>query len=425
LVEKQTDDRPAGALANASRSLTNRNFRRYLGGQWLSMMGMWMQSTAAAWLIYELTSSPMAIGLYSAISLGPVLAFGAYGGLLVDRLPRLRLLCITQSLLMLGAIGLVVITLMPRTPTSWVYAIGFFKGCVTAVDNPLRRAVVRELVTDEELPNAIALNSTAATVARTVGPALGGLTIAALGVTWNFGLNGLSYGAVLVSLAFIDRSRLRDTPPTPRGRRQIRAGLGYAIRNDRIWSILVIATVVGTFAWNYGVLMPVYATETFDGGPSMYGVLLATVGAGAFVGAILSARAEVRGQVEMIKTVGFVAAALFSIAAAPVVAVAILALFALGLSGTTVIIAAQTNLQLRVDDGMIGRILALYSIAFIGSKPFGGLLAGWLMQVSGPRLAFAVSAVLVALVAAGLGVHEYRSGQAAADRSTSLLETSG
>ncbi len=400
---------PSKPVGRVGRSLVNPNFRRFLTGQWLSMMGMWMQSTAAAWFVFEITGSPMALGIYSAVSLGPVLVFGAYGGLLVDRFPRFRLMFITQSLLMVGAASLAVISVVPDVSIWWVYAIGLTRGFVTAVDNPLRRAFVRELVTDDELPNAIALNSTAATVARTAGPALGGLTIALLGVTWNFGLNALSYGALIVAVVLIDRSQLRDTPPTPRGKRQVRAGLSYAIANDRIWTILAIATVVGTFAWNYGVLMPVYSTVTFSGDAAMYGIMLGTVGAGSFIGAVSSARREVRNQMQMIKTVGLVAVALGLVAIAPNIPLALVALFALGAAGTTVIIAAQTNLQLRVEDSMIGRILALYSIAFIGTKPIGGLLGGWLMEVSGPRLAFAASGVLVAAVALWLRLHERRS----------------
>ena len=387
------------------------------------MMGMWMESTAAAWFIFELTGSPLALGYYSAVSLGPVLVLGAYGGLLVDRFPRIRLMYITQSLLMLGAASFAVISLVPNVSLWLVYGIGLLKGCVTAVDNPLRRAFVRELVSDDELPNAIALNSTAATVARTAGPAIGGLLIAVLGVTWNFGLNSLSYGALIVTVLLVDRSQLRDTPPTPRGKRQVRAGLSYALGNDRLWTILAIATVVGTFAWNYGVLMPVYATVTFEGGAAMYGILLGTVGAGAFVGAVSSARRAVQGQMQMIKTVGLVSVTLVFTAAAPNIPFAMVALFALGATGTTVIIAAQTNLQLRVEDHMIGRILALYSIAFIGTKPVGGLVGGWLMEVSGPRLAFAASGLLVAAVAVWLSVHERRAQRRAAG--AAMPSTSG
>jgi MFS family permease len=354
-----TIPRSTGSFSRIGASLANRNFRRYLGGMWLSMLGMWMESTAAAWLVFELTSSPMALGIYSALRLGPILIFGAYGGLLVDRMRRIRLMMITQSLLLGGAAALVVVTLMPTISIALVFGIALFQGCVNAVDNPLKRAFLRDLVSDEELPNAVALNSTVATIARTAGPAIAGVTIALLGVTWNFGLNALSYGAFLVALALIDQSQLRSTPLTLRGRRQVRAGLDYAFSDDRIWTILLIATVVGTFAWNYGVLMPVYSTVTFSGSASMYGVLLATVGAGAFVGAVTSARAGVRSQMQMLQTVGLVATSLVFTAIAPNIPVAMIALFALGGTGTTVIIASETNLQLRVDESMAGRILAL------------------------------------------------------------------
>lgn len=399
--------RRAGGMS-IGKSLSNPNVRKFIVGQGSSMLGGWMQATAVAWLVLDLTSSPMALGYYSLIRFAPMMVFGAYGGLLADRFSRLKLMRATQVILLCGSLVLVVLTLLPEVPILWVYGVAFVTGCVNAVDNPLRRAFIRELATDEELPNAIALNSTVATVMRTAGPAIGGLTIALLGVTWNFAINASTFVVFIVALSVIDRSTIRVSPATPRAKGQVRDGLAYAVKDDRIWTVLVIATVVGTFAWNYGVLMPVYATETFSGGARLYGGLLAVVGVGAFSGALLAARRGTMNHGGLVRAVGLVSIALFLVSLAPSVVLAVGALLLLGAAGTTVVITSQTNLQLQVKDVMSGRILALYSIAFVGSKPIGGLLCGWLMEISNARVAFATCAGIVGFFAISMWAYEVR-----------------
>jgi MFS family permease len=388
--------RVSDGRSGLGRSLSNRNIRRYLIGVSLSHLGLWMETTAVLWLLLELTGSGTALGIHSVVRFGPMLLFGAHGGLLTDRVERLKLLKITQSLHALSAVVMIGVVLMPDPSVLAIYLLGFAHGCINAVDNPLRRGFIRDLSSDKELPNAVALNSTAGTINRTFGPALGGMTIAAFGVLWCFVINAVSYAAVLIALSLIDRNKLRPPHYAPTGRGQVRAAFRYALDDPQIWRTLVVVAAVGTFAWNYGVLMPVYATATMGGDAALYGLMLSTVGAGSFVGALVTARSSGPQDRRMHGALAIIVAAMVATALAPSVLVASIALFVLGGAGTSVIITSQTHLQLRVHDQMSGRVMALFSVAFLGSKPMGGALAGWLIDLSGPRLGFGAGAVVVA-----------------------------
>lgn len=391
------------------RSLENPNIRRYLIGVFLSHLGTWMQMTAELWLILELTGSGTALGIHSLVRFLPVLLLGAHGGLLTDRVERLRLLKVTQGMHMVAASALVSMMIFFEPSVLVIYAVGLAQGFVNAVDNPLRRGFIRGMSSNEELPNAVALNSTLATVNRTFGPALGGFTIAAFGVFWCFVVNALSYLAVLVALSRIDRSTLRPPSHAPSGRGQVRAAYSYAWSDERIWTTLVVVTAVGTFGWNYGVLMPVYATATMGGDASVYGLMLSTIGVGSFVGALITARASGDHRKRTIRALSLTVLAMLLVAAAPNILTASAALFLLGATGTSVIISAQTLLQLTVHDEMSGRIMALYTMAFLGTKPVGGLLAGWLIDVSGPRLGFAAGAMAVGAAAVWVTARDRRT----------------
>lgn len=412
------DGEPRG-WARLGLALRNRNIRRYLIGQSFSLTGHWMQATAEAWLILELTGSGTALGVHSLIRFGPVLVFGVHGGLLTDRMERLKLLKITQGLSALSAMALVAIVLSGNPSVIAVYAVGFFQGFVNAVDNPLRRGFIRDMSSDRELPNSVALNSTLATVYRTVGPALGGMTIAAFGTLWCFAANAVSYIAVFISLYGIDKSRLRPPQFAPPGRGQVRAVYSYAFSDPRIWTVLAAIALVGTFAWNYGVLVPVYATETLGGSASLYGFMLSVIGVGSFVGALVTARARGDHDRLLARSVVGVVLSMFGAAVAPTPEVAAAALFLLGAFGTSVVINAQTHLQLMASDQMSGRIMALFSIGFVGSKPLGGMIGGWLIDLSSPRLAFAVGGTVVAIGSLATRAWKVRNGAmapAATDR---------
>ena len=276
---------------NLARSLRNRNFRKYVVGQGLSQTGMWMQQTAELWLILELTGNAAALGLHSVLRFGPILLFGVHAGLLTDRFDRRRLLLATQGLHAFAAAVLAYLTWVSTPTLGLIYAVVLIQGIVNAVDNPVRRAFVRDLVGDQDLSNAISLKSSVSTVTKTLGPALGGLVLAAWGVQTCFTINAISYLAVLIVRLLIDKPRTRPISKADRSEHQLREGFRFACGVSMTFAaLLVAAAVVATFAWNWNVVLPVYANTSLGGDSRLYGLLVSCVGLGSFVGAINSAR---------------------------------------------------------------------------------------------------------------------------------------
>jgi len=392
---KPTSIRPARSWGHVTYSLRNRNFRRYMLGQGLSQAGLWMQQTAEMWLILEITGSGAALGLYALLRNGPVLLLGAPAGVLSDRYDRRKLLILTQSLHALCATTLAASLWIEAPSLTLIYAVVLAQGIVNAVDNPLRRAFVRDLVTDDELSNAVSLKSTVGTVTRTVGPAIAGLVIAGWGVNWCFTVNALSYAAVLIGLIRIEPDLLRPAKLLPRGPGQVRAGFRYAWGTVNVRTLLLLAAVVGVFGWSWQVLVPAYAADTFQGSAALYGLMLSSVGIGSLLGALAMAREGRIGTRYLSWATAALALALAGAALSTTVPLAFISLALIGATGTVVIIGTQSLLQLTIDDSMSGRILAIFSVAFTGSKPVGGVIGGTLIDLSGPRLAFGVSALAI------------------------------
>jgi MFS family permease len=412
--------------ASTIRSLRNPNFRLYLAGQAVSQTGNWFQQTAEIWLILTLTGSGAAVGLLSALRFGPLLLFGIPAGLLVDRLDRRRLLLTTQGIYMLAAATLAVVTFSASPSIHVVYAMVLAQGIVGAVDNPLRRSFVRDLVTDEELPNAVSLNSTMHTMARSVGPAIAGFLIAAVGVPLCFAINAVSYGVVLVSLLLLNPRAFRAARRLAPAKGQLRAGFRYAWANRRIRRTLAMVTVLGLSALNWNVILPVYATETFGGGSSLYGVLVALLGVGAFVGGVVVARTTIISGSHFRVVGALMAISFVVVSIAPVLPIAFFGLAMLGAAATSFQILAQTRLQLEADDAMSGRILAIYSVALVGTKPIGGLVVGIATDSWGPRIAFGACAVVVAVLIGTLAYRRAaRAGARAAEAAAARLGTPG
>jgi len=381
------------------RSLRNPSFRTYLVGQAFSQTGNWFQQTAEIWLILQLTGSGAAVGLASALRFGPLLFFGIPAGLLVDRFNRRRLMMTTQAIYALttGAMAVAAFAASPSLP--FIYAMILAQGCVGALDNPLRRSVVRDLVTDHDLANAVSLNSTMHTVARSIGPAVAGFLIVAVGVPWCFAVNSASYGIVFVTLLSLRPSAFRAFVPMPARKGQLREGFTYAWENRRIRRALIMVTVFGLSGLNWNVILPVYSTLTFGGDASQYGLLVAVLGIGALVGGLIVARlTTITGR--HFRDVGILMAFAFGIVAlAPSLPVAIVGLALLGSAATSFQIFAQTRLQLEADDLFSGRVLAIYSVALVGTKPIGGLIVGLIMDYAGgPRVAFALCGVIAAVM---------------------------
>lgn len=383
----------------ALRSFTEPNYRRYFFGQLVSLSGTWMQTIAEMWLVLQLTHSGFAVGVAAALQFVPMLVGGAWGGLIADRFPKRRLLIATQTAMAIPAVALFALTVTDAIALWMLMALIFVRGAVNAVDNPARQAFLVELVGPDKLVNAVSLGSALVNGARTVGPALAGILIATAGIALCFALNALSFAAMILALRGMDSAALRSVPPAERRPGQVRGALRYVRATPELWIPLALMAIVGTFTFNFQVLLPLLATFSFGGGASAYAALTTAMGLGAIAGAIANGtRSSVRPALLAGASAAF-GALVVAAALAPSTMVAALALVPVG--AASVVFAASVNsfLQLAVAPHMRGRVMALYSVVFLGSTPIGGPLMGWVAGAAGPRAALALGG----LVALGAG----------------------
>jgi MFS family permease len=394
------------ALRRSVTSLSVPNYRRYFVGQVISVSGNWMQLVAQMWLIVKLTDSGLAVGLTAGLQFAPILLLGAWGGLIADRFPKRRVLMITQSLMALPAIVLWLLVAAGSVEPWMVYALVFLRGTVNAFDNPARQSFVIELVGSDRVVNAVSLNSVIVQAGRIVGPAAAGAVIALAGVGPCFALNALSFAAMLVALQRMDVSQLHPTAPAERKPRELRAGLRYVAGSPTLWIPLGMMVVIGTLTFNFQVLMPLLASQTWHGTAATYALLTAAMAVGSVIGALASgARGHVSPRILVIAATAFGATELLA-AMAPSLPLQVLALIPLGAVSVTFSAGVNSTMQLNVAPTMRGRVMGLYSMVFLGSTPIGAPLVGWLAQIGGPRLGMALGGV-AALVAAALATAAY------------------
>lgn len=368
----------AVSLSHTFRSLRHRNYRLFAAGQLVSLIGLWLHSVAQSWLVYRLTGSSLLLGLVGFCLQIPVLLLSPLGGTLADRADRRRLLMLTQSLA--GALALILgtLTLTGVVTVRAIFVLAVLLGTVNSFDQPTRQAFVVELVGKQDLPNAIAINSSLINSARVVGPAVAGVMIATVGEGWGFLLNGLSYGAVVAALAAI---RLAPRPPAPaRGSAlaEIRAGFEFVGGHAPIRALLLLVGLVSLVGMPYVVLMPIFADKILGGGPKALGILMGSTGVGALAGALLlAARSDARGLGRWVglAAIGFgTGIALFSASRVFVLSCVILA--GVGFCMVVQLASSNTLLQTLTPDRLRGRVMAVYSMMFVGMAPFGSLLAG-------------------------------------------------
>jgi MFS family permease len=385
------------------RSLAQRNYRLFAAGHAISVVGTWMQRVAQDWLVLELTDSPVAIGVTTALQFTPTLLFGMWGGVLVDRLDRQRTIMATQGAAAVLATVLAAATIADVVTLGLVYLLALLLGLVTVVDVPARQAFITELVEPADYVNAQALNSTVHNAGRLVGPALAGGLIAWVGPGAAFALNAVSFLAVLVALARMDRALLRHSPVLPKARGQAREGLGYVWRHPQLRACMALVAVVALFGQNFRVVLPVLAREELGGGAATYGWLMSALGLGAVLGALVSAaRRTPAPRSLLLATVAFGVASLVS-AGVPGLTLALAAMVGVGVSNITFNTLARTLLQLGTDLRMQGRVLALHGLVFLGSTPIGGPLLGWVCEAYGARAGLAVGGGTALLAAAVVG----------------------
>ena len=404
------------ATRRTFQSLSVRNYRLYFTAQLISNSGTWMDRIAQAWLVLHLTGSGFDLGILTGLQFLPVLLFGPWGGLVADRMDKRRLLYATQAGggLIALALGILVETHAVRL---WqVFLLAFCLGVMNLFDNPARQTFVFEMVGKEDLPNAVSLNSVVMNASRVVGPAVGGVVITVVGLGVCFLANAASFVAVLVALALMRTSELHTTDPVVRAKGQLRDGFRYVWRTPSLRNTLIAMAVIGIFAYNFQVTLALLATVTFHGGAGAFSVLTSCMGVGAIVGGLTVAHRG-RPTPRLLQGVALTFGALLAVvAAAPSLAVAAVVIVFMGAASIAFIATANAELQLQADPPMRGRVMALYSMAFLGSTPIGGPLIGAISEWTDPRVSIAVGAIAT-LLAAGILRWRYRVGLAQATAS--------
>jgi MFS family permease len=393
-----------------------RNYRLFFSGQIISVPGTWLQTIAQAWLVLQLSSSGSALGFTVALQSLPVLLLGPWGGTVADRVDkRLALIGtqLAQGLLAL-ILGLLTATGVVELWMVWVLAFGL--GLARSVDSPVRQSFVSEMVESRLLPRAIALNSVIVSAARAIGPASGGLIIAAFGVAPCFLINAGSFIAVIGALLAMNRDELRRSEPVKRTPGMVREGFRYVSREPKLRAPLLMMVLVGTFAYEFQVSLPLLAHETFQSGAAGFGLLYACMGVGAVTGGL-----TIAGKLPIgVRTQGIAAAAfgvlLAGVAISPTMLVAGLLLLFAGAASVTFTSTTNSSLQLRSLPSLRGRVMALYLVAFMGSTPIGGPIVGWVGEQFGARWSIGIGAAACGLAAvmAARTLARYANGRSAA-----------
>ena len=374
----------------------HRNYRLFFTGQVISVSGTWMQNVALAWLVVELTHSPLAVGALAFCRFIPFTIFGLVAGVVADRIDNRKLVIATQSVSMTFSAILAVLVLTGSQTLWLVFLLAILSGTALVFDAPGRHALTFQMVGRDELPNAVALNASLFNASRVVGPAVAGVLIAGFGVGVCFLINTITFLAVLAGLLMMRKEELvplEKTGEPPTMMRGIGEGFAWVLGQPQMRLVLMIVTVVSTVGFNFHVLLPLLASETLQTGPEVFGILSAFFGAGALVGALLSAAlGRASWKVLVLGTGGFSISLLALAPLATVWGCAVL-LFIAGTCFTLWTSNANSILQLNAPDHLRGRVVSLYLWAFAGFAPVGGLLAGWLCDVGGTQLSFIVAGV--------------------------------
>jgi MFS family permease len=377
------------------------NYRRYISGQAISLVGTWMQMTAQAWLVLSLTHSSTALGAIIALQTLPVLLLGPYGGVIADRVNKRQLMIALQSAMGVQALVLGVLTVTGQVQVWQIGVLAALLGLNNAFENPSRQSFMMEMVGPEHLRNAVSLNSVLVNVARVVGPAVAGILIATVGEGVCFLVNAASFVAVVASLATMDVRALAPTDPMPRARGQLREGFRYIRSTPQLAVPLLMMAVAGCLTYEFQVTLPVMADRGLDVGATGFGFMTAAMGVGAVVGGLLVAARGKTGLRPLIVSASGFAVAMAAAALAPNLGIELVALALAGAGSISFMSMGNSTLQLNADPNMRGRVMSLWFVAFQGSTPIGGPLVGWLMAVMGPRTGLGLGALTLVVVALG------------------------
>ncbi|WP_115717042.1 MFS transporter [Gallaecimonas mangrovi] len=384
----------ARAQGGTFRSLKNPNYRLWAAGALVSNLGTWMQRTAQDWLVLTILTdhNATALGIMTALQFVPQLLLLPLTGFAADRIDRRKLLMVTQACIGLLALGLGLLTVTGLVQLWHAYGFALLLGCATAFDSPVRQAFVSEMVGDDELPNAVAINSTSFNSARMIGPAIAGLSIAAIGTGWVFVINAVSFVPVLWSLVAIKPSRLYkvDRPLTKSG---LWDAFPYVWQNKVILFTLIMQFLMGSVGLNFPIFISTMSTLVFHGKADQYGLLTSMLAIGTISGALMAAKREKpRLVLLLLGALGF-CVSMLAAAIAPNIVTFCLALVVTGLAAQTFIVTANSSVQLATQPFMRGRVMAVFMAISLGGMPLGGPLVGWVVDLYGARWGMALGAM--------------------------------
>ena len=402
LIEQEQHVRvQARGMRRTFRALRHRNYRLFFFGQMISQIGTWMQTTAQAWLVLELTHSALLLGLVGVLQYLPIMLLSLFGGVLADRMPKRTLLLVTQSVALVQA-ALLWILVVTGTVQVWhIMLLAALLGITNALDTPTRQAFVSEMVGREDLPNGIALNSSLVNIARVLGPGLGGVLIAWLGVAPLFLLNAVSFLAVIIGLFMIDSRTLHALPgrqtdeKKPGTFQSVREGLSYVWHMPTVLLVIGVIGVIVLFGVNFNVMLPLFATDVFHAGPVGYGLISAAYGLGALFSALWVAWGNQTPSIRVLLIAALAFGALeiaFALSHLYILSFPLLA--GIGFAQIVMSTTANTTIQTVTPNYLRGRVISVYLLVYAGSLPVGNLLAGSLTTLFGASIAFLIGGTL-------------------------------
>ena len=398
---------PASRLPRGLSAFRHYNFRLFWFGMLISLIGTWMQAVGQSWLVLQLTNDPLALGIVSAAQFTPVLFFGLFGGIVADAAPKRVSLVATQTAAGVLALVLGILVWTNQVQVWQVYLLALLLGIVNAFDMPIRQSFVVEMVGREDVANAVALNSAVFNGSRIIGPAIGGLGIAAIGLAPLFILNAISYLAVVIGVMLMRPEELHKVARAAVARTaravmdSLVEGLRYVRQTEIIFLAISILTIVSTFAMNFNVLIPILARDTLHGNADTFGFLLAAAGAGSLTGALAIAFGGRPTLRRLIGGSAIVGVALIAVSLSLSLPLDLALMFMAGFGTISMAASCNTIIQLTVPDVLRGRVMSVYTTLFAGTTPIGGVFSAVLASIGGAPLALGAGGVIAAITAVG------------------------
>jgi MFS family permease len=383
-------------------SLKIRNYRLYFFGQAVSLCGTWMQTIGQTWLVLQITKSGTQLGLIVAAQFLPVLFFAPFGGIVADRFDKRKILYFTQSASAMLALVLGILVATGSVQLWMVYVLAILLGCVNTIDNPARQTFIFEMVGKDSLQNAVSLNSTQVNLARVIGPAIGGGIIAGLGLAPCFFINALSFIAVLIALFMMTAEELNPAPKAEHKKGQLMEGFRYIKSNKILRETLLMMAIIGTLTYEFAVILPLVAQFTFHGNAGTYAALTVAMGLGSMAGGLYTASRKKIKPGTLVNAAWLFGATMLLAAIAPSFILVLAALVLVGFFSINFLSTGNTTLQLESEPSMRGRVMSLWTMAFLGSTPIGGPIIGFIGEHAGPRWGLVLGGI-AALVAASIG----------------------